>query len=359
MGRVFDKIYKITARSLIMKHIMKITILAMLVTLIFVPLRSASASSGLFDGKIIFGQSFTLESGETLIGDLVVIGGSVTIEQGATVEGNVAIIGGNLTMDGEVSGDVAVIGGEVSLGEASHVTGSLAMVGGSLSRTAGARVDGNIVNNVVNWTGDIPNIPNVPNPPVVPTVPKVIYVNPFHGISNAFGQSVALGIVAMLLMLFLASQVDRVARTVMSQPLIAGGVGLLTMILAPVAIVLMILTIMLIPVTPVLVFLLVAAGVFGWIAIGYEVGKRITKAFKWTWHPSFSAGLGTFLLTITANALGGIPVLNCVGWLVPFLLTAAALGSVIMTIFGTRSIVKPTDTTLMSSPPPPAEPSVQ
>ncbi len=81
--------------------------------------------------------------------------------------------------------------------------------------------------------------------------------------------------------------------------------------------------------------------VFGWIAIGYEVGQRFTKAIHQNWHPAFSAGLGTFALTLVAKILTGIPVLNCVGWLVPFLLSMAALGAVLMTRFGTQTVLAP------------------
>jgi hypothetical protein len=42
-----------------------------------------------------------------------------------------------------------------------------------------------------------------------------------------------------------------------------------------------------------------------------------------------------------ANALTGIPVLNCIGWLVPFLLGIAGLGAVIMSRFGTQTVVAP------------------
>ena len=155
---------------------------------------------------------------------------------------------------------------------------------------------------------------------------------------NAFGQSFGIAILAMLVMLFLAPHADRVAHAIIAQPLTAGGLGLLTVIVAPIAIVLSIVTLILIPLAPIIVVVLVVAGVFGWIAIGYEVGQRFTQAIHQTWHPAFSAGLGTFALTLVGKALTGIPVLNCVGWLVPFLLSMAALGAVLMTRFGTQMV---------------------
>jgi hypothetical protein len=96
---------------------------------------------------------------------------------------------------------------------------------------------------------------------------------------------------------------------------------------------------------PIILIVLVAAGVFGWIAIGYEVGQRFTKAIHQNWPPAFSAGLGTFALTLVAKILTGIPVLNCIGWLVPFLLSMAALGGVLLTRFGTQTALAPHDQT--------------
>jgi hypothetical protein len=142
-------------------------------------------------------------------------------------------------------------------------------------------------------------------------------------------------------MLFLATHADRVAHAILAQPLTAGGLGLLTVVVAPLAIVLSVITLILIPLAPIIVVALVAAGVFGWIAIGYELGQRFTQAIHQNWHPAFSAGLGTFALTLAARILTGIPVLNCVGWLVPFLLSMAALGAVIMTRFGTQLVSAP------------------
>lgn len=92
----------------------------------------------------------------------------------------------------------------------------------------------------------------------------------------------------------------------------------LTVVLAPLALVLLIITILLIPVALVAVIAIALAAVFGWIAIGLEIGERFTKAIKQQWHPSLAAGLGTFLLALVANIIG---LITCVGWLAPFLVT--------------------------------------
>jgi cytoskeletal protein CcmA (bactofilin family) len=353
VGRLVDEIYKISARSVTMKLEMKRTVkiasLVLLAMLVFVPIQSAAAKSPAFDGRVIFGQSFTLKNGETMTGDLLVFGGSATLEEGATVNGNVVLFGGSLVINGEVTGDVAVTGGSVTIGASAHLHGNLATVGASLERAEGAQIDGQIFNTATSWVGNgsngnVPVTPVPVNPitPVKPAVPNInINFNPFISMLNAFGQALGLAVLAMLVMLFLAPHADRVAHAVIAQPLTAGGLGLLTVVLAPITLLLLIVTIILIPVAAAAVVALVVVAVFGWIAIGYEIGQRFTTAIHQNWHPAFSAGLGVFALTLVARALTGIPVLNCVGWLVPFLLGLAGLGAVLMTRFGTQLVVAP------------------
>ncbi|MBA4380229.1 MAG: hypothetical protein C0393_06075, partial [Anaerolinea sp.] len=303
----------------------------LLLALIFAPIQSASAK-GLADGKVIFGDTYTLKSGETLNGDLVVFGGSANIETGAKVEGDAVVIGGSLVVNGEVAGDVAVVGGAVTLGAEAHVRGNLSTVGAMLTRTEGSQVDGEIFNTATSWQ-DRENGAQTPQP--TPTVPPSVQLNfqPFWSVVNAIGQALALGILAMLVMLFMAPHTQRVGQAIVGQPVIAGTLGLLTVVLAPLALVLLIITILLIPVALVAVIALALAAVFGWIAIGLEIGERFTAAIKQQWHPSLAAGLGTFLLALVANIIG---LIACVGWLAPFLVTMLGIGGVIMTRFGAR-----------------------
>jgi cytoskeletal protein CcmA (bactofilin family) len=335
-----------------MKNVLKIVTILVLALLVFVPLQPVGAASGAYEGQVVFGQSFTLKSGDSLNGDLLVFGGSATIEEGATVNGSVVLFGGNLTVNGTVNGDVAVTGGTAFLGASAHITRNLTTVAASLNRTEGAQVDGQIYNTATSWIGNGQN-GNTPNPatPVVPVIPRLTFAfNPLLSVLNAFGQSLGIAILAMLLMLFLATHADRVAHAILAQPLTAGGLGLLTIVVAPIAIVLSVITLIGIPLALIIVVALVAAALFGWIAIGYEIGQRFTKAIHQNWHPALSAGLGTFGLTLVAKILTGIPVLNCIGWLVPFLLSMAALGAIIMTRFGTQVVAAPGSQTAVVPP---------
>lgn len=335
-----------------MKISLRLASLALLLALVFLPVQSAAAQGINFDGQVIFGQSYTLKSGNSMDGDLLVFGGSAAIEEGATVNGDVIIFGGSLSVDGEVTGNIAVTGGTVSLSATAHVYGDLATVGATLNRTEGSQIDGQIYNTATSWidgtNAEQPVIPDVPAVTVEPTIPTINIGGWWNSLMNVFSQAVGLAVLAMLLMLFLAPHADRVAHAVLAQPLTAGGLGLLTVIVAPIALVLLVITLILIPVAAIAVVALIVAGVFGWIALGYEIGQRFTKAIHQNWHPAFSAGLGTFALSLASSALTSIPVLNCIGWLVPFLLGLAALGAVLMTRFGTQAVTAPVKETAVT-----------
>ncbi len=334
-----------------MKLISKLITLFLLMGMLFIPLTPASAEGPAFDGRVVFGQSFTLENGNTLDGDLLVFGGSAEIEEDATVNGNIILFGGDLTVDGNVTGDVSVTGGEVFLGSAAHIFGDLITVGATLEKADSAQVDGQIYNTATSWVGgnsvDHPQIPVVPDPN-----PNIHFnFNPFGAIGNLFGQAFGLAVLAMVVMLFLARHADRIAHAVIAQPLTAAGLGLLTCTLAPVAFVtlgiLSIFVITLIVTVPLIIVLAIALGmaaIFGWIALGYEIGQRLTRALHQEWHPALSAGLGTFLLTLVVNGasvLNFIPGVACFTWILPSLVGVVALGGVVMTRFGTQTVEAP------------------
>lgn len=333
----------------------KLTTFILLLALLFVPTSNAFAQSPNGD-VFLLGQNYTLKSDKTLDGSIAVIGGNVTIEKGATVNGEAVVVGGNLSIDGEVNGDVVlvggnltvtsningnivVVGGQLLLTKTAVVKGDVTTIGGQVKKEPGAEVSGNIVNNAPPITiPDIPNVPNIPNIPSVPNIsnpPAVnVNVNPFWELAGVLGRAIAIALIGMLLTLFLQPQLERVADSIARQSLLAGSFGLLTVVVAPLAIVIMAVTILLIPVALIAVLLLPLAWLFGMIALGQEVGERFTKAIHQTWAPVLTTGFGTFLLVLVGGFVGMIP---CFGWLLSFLITLIAIGGVTMTLFGTRS----------------------
>jgi len=306
--------------------------LLFILALVFIPTQNVHASP-LLDGRVVFGDNFTLESGETLTGDLVVIGGSAVVEEDATVQGDLVVVGGSLNLDGTVEGDSAIIGGSAVLGDSAVIKGDLVTVGGAVSQAPGARVEGEVVTNVP--APDI-RIPDVPSPPRVTIPPQPNFSFDFNPVTRAMQvlfTAILLAALSMLATLFLGPQMERVSQAVTSQPVIAGSFGLLTMVLLPFVVVILAVTILLIPVSLLVVVAAAFAWLFGVIALGAEVGERFTKAINQSWAPALTTGFGTFLLMLVSGGIGMAP---CVGWLAPFLVAMLGLGGVVLTIFGTQ-----------------------
>src|SRR5512140_2776380 len=218
MGVFIAENHQSSTRSVrMMKHAVKLISVLLLALLFILPAQPAAASNGHFDGQIIFGQFYTLKSGDTLEGNLLVFGGSATIEKGATVNGSVVLFGGTLTVDGSINGDVAVTGGGVNLGSGSHVSGNLTTVAATLDRADGARIDGQVYNTSTTSTGGSGVTPPVINVGPLPSFEHFFSVavpNTFKSLMGVISESVGLALLAMVLMLFLAPYTERVAQAI-------------------------------------------------------------------------------------------------------------------------------------------------
>ncbi|MEP7134447.1 MAG: hypothetical protein ABI904_05900 [Chloroflexota bacterium] len=323
-----------------MNKLIKSFTLLVLLVLLLVPASPAYAQSGGGEpGKIIFGENFTLKNGEKLNGDLVVLGGNVTVEEDANLNGNLVVFGGTVSSNGNLNGDVVVFGGQIALAEKAVVAGDVVTIGGQLTQAEGSKIKGEVVKNV---SPDI-QIPNGRIPPDVQP-PKVnITFNPFWTVAGIFYRALIIAALAMLVVVFLKPQMDQVSRAIVSQPLMSGGVGLLTVFGGPISIVvvalIMVVTLILIPVAFLVVFVgvlaIALAWLFGMIALGNEVGERFTQSINQTWAPAFTAGFGTFLLMLVGGAIGEIP---CIGWLFVALIGFVGIGAAVLTRFGTQPI---------------------
>lgn len=321
--------------------------LALAVMLLAVASPALAYGGGRPDGKVIWGEDFTLPSGDSVDGDLVVFGGNVELEEDSRVEGSVIVWGGNLEVAGTVEGDVAAFGGSVTLLEEAVIEGDVVVSGGSIEREEGAVVEGQVITS----PGEAWEIPFVPRIVTVPPInPVVAQPRPGHGILGvlwAIVRGVAMVVVmaglAGLVVLLWPQPTARVGETCVRAPLASFGVGLLTVIIVVALLVSICLTV-------VGVVAGIAAGVaavFGWIALGVAIGERLLS--RGTAHPFWTAVLGTGLLTLVSVLFDVIP---CVGWIAGFLVMCVGLGAVILTRFGTTIYVPAAP----AQPLPPEEP---
>lgn len=267
------------------------------------------------DDVVIFGQDYTLASGQRIDGSLVVFGGNVTVETDAVISRDLVVFGGNVEMDGRLDGDVFILGGNIDLGPNAVINGDVVSPGGNITSDPAAIVHGNQFSNI----------------------------GPFFSRGFSFGwgswalgsvvwmlfQSLAMSAVAVLIALFAPEYLRRTAGSIVQRPVESGGLGCLTLILLPFVLVITIITL----VGPfVIFFMTIVALALGWVALGYELGRRLSHAFNQEWTIILEAWVGTLSLGIVVSLIGIVP---CVGWIAGILLGAVGLGAVLLTRFGT------------------------
>jgi cytoskeletal protein CcmA (bactofilin family) len=309
----------------------KLLILLALVLTLALPIQALAAEPALEiqsvrPDEFVFGGNFVLRSGETLRGNLWVFGGNADLQENSRVTGSVMVAGGNLRINGQVDGSINAAGGNIELLENALVRGDVNMLGGTVSQRQGSRVEGRIQEN---GRGPIQIVP-----PRLPIPVFDVRTTPVWDFLSFLFQSFFMAALAVLAALFLPRPIERVSRAAVTQPLIASGLGLLTIIVVPILMVIMAITLILIPVSLLTGLVLGLLLLFGWIGVGLEVGKRIAVLFKTTWALPVAAGLGTLLLSLVANGAGRYII--CVGWILPAFVAVLGLGSVLLTRFGTQ-----------------------
>jgi len=306
--------------------------------------------------SVVMGGSCVLQSDETLQSDMLIMGGSAVLEKGSTVEGDVVVMGGNLDAQGTIEGDLNVIGGNATLGSHARVEGDVNTAGGNLDRREGAEIEGSYNQNVP-FPFDLPGRMETPswNNGAGSSWSDPI-ANGFNLVWKAFwwlARSLLWAVLALIVVLMVPRNVERVAAEGTARPVEAGGLGCLTAIVVPLILAVLAITICGIPVTIVGALLLLVAWSLGIIALGYELGKRLVHMLKQDWAPAVTAALGTAVLTLAMNGIGA--VVPCIGWVVPLVVGMVGLGAVLLTRFGADNL--PGGSILSGGPWKPAAPS--
>lgn len=322
-----------------MKRLNLVLILGTLCLVLALTLAWSGAAQAAPLAKTVIANTFTLEAGETLDENLTILAGTVVLEKGSTVNGDISLTGGTLEVSGLVDGDINATGGTLSLKKSAHITGAIMMSGVAFSQADGAQIDGD----VRQLENALPGIPGLPE--------RVLGngLSTFWSVIWFLVRIFVFSALAVLVVMFFPRHMDRTRLAIVAQPLTTGGLGLLTVIVAPFVVLLLSITIILIPIALAGIAVLGLIALFGWIALGLETGKRLAAVLNQDWAPPLSAGLGTMLLTFV---LFSINFLACIGWIFPFAASVVGLGAALLTVMGTRTY--PDTTPIYRPPSPPA-----
>ena len=308
-----------------------LTLAALLLLTPAIPVHAAPSRGD----EVILGDDLTLQEGEHVSGDVVIIGGDLTMRAGSRVEGGVTVLGGRVEANGTVEGDLVAVGGDVNLGSQVHIAGDLIALGGRLRRAAGAQT-GDVVTGLA--FGDLRAWRGL-------RLPLFSFNTGSRPISAVWAGLITLMSALIMAALgaaigtFWPAQTSQVAETILTAPLPSLGVGCLLYPLAASLTIVILITICLAPIAPVVILLVVAASLFGWVALGRLLGRWLARSTGWQGATRLAmTGLGVFLLTIVAAIAGAIP---CLGPVLVLGAVSVGAGAVTLSRFGTSRPASP------------------
>ena len=267
--------------------------------------------------------------GATIIGPAAKVGGAAVavlgrLESEGEVRGEAVSVLGRTMINGPIGGEAVAVLGNMHLGPKAVVQGDIVVVGGKLTKDANAVVHGNEVH--------VPMLGGFANMEWLATWVKRCA---FYGRPLAFGHdlgwawAIAFSFLAfyLLLALLFSRGLVKCAETLETRPGFSVLSSVLTVLLTPVAIVLLAITVVGALLVPFLAAGLLFAALFGKAVMLAWIGRRFTKFFGDgpLGHPAFAVLIGGLLVML----LYTVPVL---GFLSYKLLSWLGLGVVVYTI---------------------------
>ena len=280
---------------------------------------SVCGHNGLYHLSWITGGEHVLSS--SIPGDLVVLNGVVSLLPGSQVQGSLHLLSGKTALGGEVLGDVSYLGGEMVLEQDARIRGNLNLGGGAYIPSSTAQIDGDV------RTGTGIGLPDLP---------EQAAPSGWEQVTRALISGVLLGGLAVLLRNFAPFGLQRVSDCIASHGLVSGSMGMLVGVVGISLLITIAYTILLIPVTLLGLFVLGAAIIYGWAAMGVllaSLGLRLLKRQEMTGAAAFGGGLSFSLLLAILSSL------PYVGGLIGIGIALVGLGAVFLTRIGTRQFV--------------------
>ena len=236
------------------------------------------------------------------------------------VQDTAVAVFGNVRIDGPVDGDVVAVFGSVDLGPHAKVGGDVTAVGGAVNRDPAATVGGD-VQSIGGFTSGFD--------PLRPWVDHCLFYGRPLALASGIGWAWTLAFIFLALYVFLAlifrDAVVRCATTVETQPGMTLVAALLSILLIPIAIVLLCITVIGIAAIPFVLFGVFCAGLFGKAVMLAWLGRRVIGHSGQLGHPAIAVIVGGLIVLV----LYLVPVL---GFLVYNILGLFGFGAVIYTL---------------------------
>lgn len=267
----------------------------------------------------------------TVAGDLVAAGGSLVLAPGVTVGKDLILAGGQISVDADVAGDVELTGGIATLN--GQIQGDvIARMEDRLTLGSGAVIEGNL-----EYHGPREDALTITDGAIITGEVTFVQRKGFdQAETEATLAAIAGGfmvfkllaslVTALILALIFKRFTTSVALQVVRTPLKLLGLGFVTLVVVPVAFIVLLVTLLGMPLAFLTllayIFLLLLSGALGGIVVGAWLSQLVYKSpdIVVTWK---NVSVGVLVLGI----VGWIPV---VGWIVSCGIFLATLGSIVM-----------------------------
>lgn len=294
-------------------------------------------------GGFRFEETYRLRSGESLDGDQVWVGSNLALDQGSAVNGSVTLIGDRVTAGGLVSGDLTAIASDFTLDSTARITGDLTYCADRASIHDRAQVDGERRNECTNdRCSALDRGAATGGDRWQPT-----FLTRLLGV---VGRTLFLGGVAGLGTVLFPAGLRRMSFSMRSAPYASAGIGFLTLVAAGgISAVYVLSLILVLPLLALPLFLLVwlalgLALLLGWAAFAHPVGGWILRrAGVADQPPMVQAVVGGLALGVAVTVWDLFGITSWIGWLAALIVSAIALGAVILTRLGTRAYPRRAD----------------
>jgi hypothetical protein len=270
--------------------------------------------------------------------DVVALRGSIKVEPGAQVRDAVAVLGSVQLGPGARARQAVAVGGDVKLDAGAEVEKDVVSVGGSIQRDPGAEIGGEEVSVGVPALSGLATLAGS----------RMLFgahQSPVFSAAQVLAKFVVYFALGLLILALFPRRIDVVAASFTTHPWKALFTGLLVLIAFPILLVLLAATIIGLPLVPVAGLLAVAAGILGFAALAFYIGRALPLRID-RGTAVLQLALGTAIVVLVTS----IPLLGWMAWIAALLLT---FGAVLRSRFGSQAGM-PLPTTM--PPPPPAAP---
>ncbi|HVI96901.1 MAG TPA: secretin and TonB N-terminal domain-containing protein, partial [Anaeromyxobacter sp.] len=244
----------------------------------------------------------TIRAGEQ-VRDVVALRGDVRLEPGASARDVVAILGSVTMGAGSRAREATAIVGDVEVGPGAEVEKNVTSVGGHVRPDPSAEIGGEQTSVGLPEASGLGAI-------IGSSLLSGHRASPIWLFAQALAKFALYFALGLLLVALFPRRVDGVAASMVASPVKSILTGLLGLVAVPLLCLLLVVTVIGIPLVAVVALLVLAAGVLGFTALSFHVGRSLpVGATRNTWVLQLAVG------TAIVVALTQIPFVGTLAWI--------------------------------------------